>query len=295
MQEYIIKSVEELFNRIIEMNRSNECWFRGQNNARYGLSPSAYRHVYLVADNAGRPFEPTEIHFFNNHGGQIFLPTDIYYDSFIKKSDSYGIAINKNEWLANLTIGQHYGLPTPLLDWSTDATIGLFFAIDGKVAASDCSLFVLNPRKMNAYFMGQEVVFSQRAVQEHLDHEQHMDYAPIAFIAEKLSKRVCRQSGNFTLYGENIWPIDHYPETDNFLTKLIIPSNVAEELQSKLKALGITKDSIYVEADKRDEICKEVKRDSKKDLMLKLAEFRKIWLSVPESQRNNTVPNSYLI
>lgn len=293
MKKYEVKTIKEIFDRIREINSNNDFWFRGQNNVSYGLSPSSYRHVYLIADQFGRPFKPTEVHSFNTHGGHVFIPSDIYYSLYIKKLQQNKINEKKRDRLANLTIAQHYGLPTPLLDWSTDATVGLYFALDGRSTKDDCALFLLNPKLMNEYFVTKQTVFSQAAVSRYLDANQEK-FGPIAFTAEKLSKRICRQSGNFTLQGQNIWPIDFYHETDSFLIKITIPSNVANQLDSYLKAIGISKDSIYVEADEREKVCNEVRKESKKILRQELKKFKQDWLNVPEKERNKIIPPSYL-
>lgn len=76
--------------------------------------------------------------------------------------------------------------------------------------------------------------------------------------------------------------------------KITIPSNVANQLDNYLKVIGISKDSIYVEADEREKVCNEVRKESKKRLKQELKKLKQDWLNVPEKERNKIIPPSYL-
>lgn len=66
------------------------------------------------------------------------------YDEFRKYALPYLSPEPKNivEWLV---IGQHHGLPTRLLDWSTNPLVGLFFAVSGESKGIDSAVWGIDP------------------------------------------------------------------------------------------------------------------------------------------------------
>lgn len=286
MAEIIVKSYRELMKAIRTANYDQKHWFRGQNNKDFGLLPGSYRKTILVSDYAGRLYKPQKTINFNSKGQHLYYPTDIYLRLFKDKMAKYGLdsQCSDND-LQALTIGQHYGLPTPLLDWSTDASVGLFFAVYNRKKGNDCALYVLNPLKLNYDTdVCQEKILTQKQMNSIIS--QHPLY-PIAFKADKNSLRICRQSGNFTMHGQNFWPIDYLNCNNHYLTKIIIDSKLASDIQTNLEYMGINYDSIYVNKDHRDSICEEVKKDSEYVFKNKIDELTRIWENTPDVNRAN--------
>lgn len=52
---------------------------------------------------------------------------------------------------------------------------------------------------------------------------------------------MCRQSGNFTIHGQMVWPIDYLYNAKEFLKRIEIPNSVCHDLQNILSGLGVTK------------------------------------------------------
>jgi hypothetical protein len=102
-------------------NIENETWFRGQANYRYKLVPSIFRINEFKADK----YNEAEI-----------------YQEFIRRYPEHSNS-HKNifEWL---TLMQHYGLPTRLLDWTTNLLVALFFAVKDE-KHEDGAVFAFNP------------------------------------------------------------------------------------------------------------------------------------------------------
>jgi FRG domain. len=99
-------------------NIENETWFRGQADYSHKLLPGIFREDKY--DEAAM------------------------YQEFIRRypehSNSHKTIF---EWL---TLMQHYGLPTRLLDWSTNLLVALFFAVnDEKKKNEDGAVFAFNP------------------------------------------------------------------------------------------------------------------------------------------------------
>jgi len=105
--------------------RKKEIWFRGQSDSEYKLLPTAFREK----DKEGsipRYDEAGALADFQAH----YPENRQEYTSII-------------EWL---TLMQHYGLPTRLLDWSRSIFVALYYAVqdhdkDGALYALDPSFF----------------------------------------------------------------------------------------------------------------------------------------------------------
>ncbi len=124
----IIFNVDDIFQKLEEFESTKDFIFRGCSEAKYKIYNSAQRHY--ITNELFRQVSPADI---SNH-----------YDSFllnlINECKSWNgetvkkLLINSNvhedNSLAYLSYMQHYGVPSPLLDFTFDPYIALFFAID---------------------------------------------------------------------------------------------------------------------------------------------------------------------
>ena len=128
---YTIQSLTDYIDLLESLNTGDkEMWFRGQSSAMYRLTPSALRYCYGVADWKGEYFErpvPENLSSGSNHK-VVFPDVDAMVEEFKKKAEPIleYTAANDIEWEC---IGQHYGLPTRMLDWTTNTLDALYFAI----------------------------------------------------------------------------------------------------------------------------------------------------------------------
>jgi len=100
-------------------------YFRGQSDFSHKLIPNIFRQ--------GKSFGKIK---YNEMG--------MYREFLLLRESQNKGELNSFEWL---TLMQHYGLPTRLLDWTSNLLIALFFAIKNKEV--DGALFVLDPISLN--------------------------------------------------------------------------------------------------------------------------------------------------
>ena len=283
MNKYVVNSFEEYVNIITKIgNENNSKWFRGQSKCEYRLTPSAFRKMYAIEDWKGikidSPFEDNPCSGSNNK--VAILPIDIMVKKFREKTNSlleYDVD-NKIEWEC---IAQHYGIPTRLLDWSTNALVALYFAVeDCKIESTNeydidefmefgfsgggGAVFVIDPLEINKMcvpneeFADNPIIFNTSEYGEFLETLLDEAFPPICFYGFNKEKRIARQAGNFTLFGKLMWPMDYYQVIQEKITKIFIPYEAYDEIREMLGALGYTQKTIYVEKDKKELLAEKI-------------------------------------
>lgn len=287
MKTIAIHSLNDLCQTILKFNKDKKYWFRGQSSEEYLLIPSAYRKLIYFEDQFSRPVNPRVFYPSLNRGRaeHLFIPSDLYLDAFEKELKAKDISYNSDmSRIDKFCHAQHYGVYTQMLDWTTDFSVACYFATSGREKGDNCALFLLDPVKWNNHYYCVEGVPETKQLTE-APYE-----IPIAFYAPKTNERICRQSGNFTMHGSLIYPLELInPEEDSeILIKLIIPEQVSIELEKYLISFGIDKESIYVgnpEENKIESIANSLKSINEDSFNEKMEEYRREWENTPISDR----------
>jgi len=236
----------------INLNKSpygHPLWFRAECSTynKTHLIPNLFRE-YIVGPSPMIPFYAKESnirHFFKNEA----YP-------FLRKFNL------ENDDLGSAFIMQHYSSHTRLLDWTENALISLFFAVENIYSKNDAYIWILDAYKLNS--STKKIVTG-----ENIDHlflypsinpeEKILNYFnedllrsqsnnvkfPIAIKPFYIDDRMKSQSSCFTLFGHEFDGLKKHPFHEDFLQKIIIPHTSFRDIKRDLYQLGFSYDTVY--------------------------------------------------
>ncbi|PQA58270.1 FRG domain-containing protein [Siphonobacter curvatus] len=138
-----------------------------------------------------------------------------------------------------LTLGQHFTLPTRLLDWSNNALTALWFATGESLGASSYSVVWI--------LMAQEEDFAAN-----LETMHPFEVPQTKLVRPRIIKqRINNQSGVFSVASsQELLTKQYMNEIDSYTEKLIkvkIPSTCLKQIRTDLDTLGVNAFSIFPE------------------------------------------------
>ena len=254
MREIIIQSWDELQAAAFEdvwdaevLRYRNNRVFRGVADRRWGLTPSLNR---CCPQNTG--LERQILRNFRKYG--------------------YAELTDCHSFWQFVAMGQQFGLPTRLLDWTYSPLVAAHFAtedtesylMDGAIIC--CDMEVINhllPEKLSRLLYAEKCnVFNM----EMLDSVA-MDFASLASIADRpfalffepasTVNRIANQYALFSLTSDPSTIIDALPGSEKAFTRIVIPAEVKLEIRDKLDYINISERMIYPGL---DGVCKWIAR-----------------------------------
>lgn len=273
----------------INAAEKDSAWFRGHSSATFRLIPSVLRDFVPLTTAHGAKLRGSEILRGSGYSVTGISPEKML-DDFKRRALPFLEYTPKNdlEWLFLM---QHHGVPTRLLDWTTNALVALYFAVSslranaisptsenpwgdeelGEFDENSVAIFAMNPNKVNSEFhVGIDTVVD---IAQDFDRwkpysrptelaSEHFDtYPPLCITAPQLSPRIRAQSGLFSIHGTNIESLDNYTVVRPLLTKILIPFENAIVIQKELRQFGISEAFIYPGL---DSVAKDVKADEER-------------------------------
>ena len=213
-----ISCVSEFVENVVKFEQRHVAqWFyRGHADSSYKLVPSLFR---IQDKESFSTWEAAEEYLIN---------------SFKCEATPYLVNPPGNdlEWLA---LAQHHGLPTRLLDWTSNPLIGLYFAVEA-FPDRDAELWCLGfPSTNNC--LAESTYFARKV---------EMKKVGFIYFPKHLSPRVTNQSGCFTVH-ESPVPLNEDENWREFLafTRIDISSARKGIILDELYNLGIHRGLIY--------------------------------------------------
>jgi type I restriction enzyme M protein len=156
------------------------------------------------------------------------------FDAFKRQAHPYLAQLPANEW-EWLTIAQHHGLPTRLLDWTYNPLVALYFAVETNID-SDGAVHALYAPK--------------RLPDSKIEKVSPLEIDGVyKFIPVHVTERLVTQEGLFTIHPRVEVPLQCVLRTDWKIEKLIIPSGLKETLRYTLYRQGIHRVSLFPDLD----------------------------------------------
>lgn len=236
--EITIHNITDLINCIKGQLKENNkiWWFRGHSDNSWPLLPSIWRE-YSKEQEA--------------YMSQEFL--------FKAKARSNRVvqADDRSEWIS---IMQHHGLPTRLLDWSKSPLIALYFAVHNyhrhstAISDHDACIWMLCPGRLNKQFWEEDLIYPLNSntalnlINQAFYTDQNENYGILATSAIETHGRMVMQQSAFTIHSEQM-PLDKMPNSKNWLKKLIIPQERLSDIAMELELLGIRLSNVFPDLD----------------------------------------------
>ncbi|QDU73364.1 FRG domain protein [Bremerella volcania] len=249
MDEIRIDNMEALIHRLNES--PNHFVFRGQADADWKLQSALERAI-------GKDWSKDRAKQFEDYSISLFQSKFHLYDKENIQPDSK---------LAWLSIMQHYGVPTRLVDFTESPYVALYFALESYAPHSmhDFSVFAIDytatMESSLAEIKRQDSQFTETRETLHNKRDQVFENVvdrfsyDILWITEpkQMNTRLDRQAGSFILSGNGGSKIETVVESPAYenvtIEKLRIDHSLYQNVFALLRKMNITSKSLYGDLD----------------------------------------------
>ena len=187
--------------------------FRGQADSTWELMPSVGRENHTSKDR-----EKYERSLF---------------DIFCRETHGYLQSLPKDEW-EWLSVAQHHGLPTRLLDFTHNPLVALYFAVTSNINSSGV-LIALHA--------------STKASENSRKNSPFNIAKPAKFYPNTVTQRIRAQEGLFLVSPKPEMPIDSVLRSDWKLERYEIPAKAKEKIRYELFRVGVHASALFPDID----------------------------------------------
>ncbi|EOL44577.1 FRG domain-containing protein [Enterococcus caccae] len=241
--EFTNEVFRDCYDKRIDRDRSSYV-FRGATSSNYGLEPSLNVKC----------------------GHELSLEESLIRN--FKKYASLEIRDKNNIWEI-LTLAQHHGLPTRLLDWTFSPYVAAHFATENVLSDENGAVWCINieecrdhmPQKLKAAlqkeggftfgidFLNEQMIQSG-TVEERLMETQEDESSPYVLFLEppSIDSRIVNQYALFSVMSARSETLSDWiekEEIDIVAKKIIIPPQAKKEIRDKLDQININERVIY--------------------------------------------------
>lgn len=238
---FIANSIGELIEHVSVRihNDRRVLWFRGHTSTDWDILPAIWRG-------------------YDNHDERNF--TNRFRSRARTRHSTTPEYSDLGAWLSLM---QHYGLPTRLLDWTRSPLVALYFALEPYIysrdnQSQDACIWMLEPHKLNVYEGFQDVTpsivggmsrstirpafFDRRGDEGELQVEENDKV--LAVMADESDPRMFVQQGCFTIHSSRS-SLEIHANSDEILKKIEIPSSSVKQMAWQLDACGFRKGDLF--------------------------------------------------
>ncbi len=262
----IVNSLTEYLKAIHQTDYLNYTWYRGQRFSEFQLEPSRFRDKFEIPNN-----DP-------------YLSKRVTYKV---KNDLLALREFKKEYkklcgdkgygdIYYLYLMQHYGVPTRLLDFSTNSLVALYFSVaevnpvdlkkeDQELSGTmfdynkeSSAVYCIDPMYVNHHSFNKKEIIDLSAYK--FSSINNLDFPICVKPREsKIDERLIRQSGVFVCFGSMIHPLDYYSIDEMNMLKIIIPNSKRASIKKQLKReFGIDESFLFPDINNTYSIVPEI-------------------------------------